>query len=172
MLGKFSNPKQLAILAGWEPVGHDLQRWTIQQRATAEENRDRWDEHAQSLKPRDLHTRLREEMAEQEREVVEMERAAASEQRKNRQPTATEKEKEEQSEREDLAKRNAAVTSTFYCMRTLLADLPTTVIIGTDGGGILADPTTDPPTDAKAGWGVTVQVELAPGNKEPPAHWK
>ena len=162
MLGKFSNPKHLAILAGWEPVGHDLQRWTIQQRATAEENRDQWYEHAQSLKPRDLHTRLREEMAEQEREVVNMERAAASEQRKNRQPTATEKEKEEQSEREDLAKRNAAVTSTFYCMRTLLADLPTTVIIGTDGGGILADPTTDPPTDAKAGWGVTVQVATGP----------
>ena len=44
--------------------------------------------------------RLREEMAEQEKEVVEMERAAATEQRRNRQPTATEKEKEEQRERE------------------------------------------------------------------------
>ena len=43
-----------------------------------------------------------------------------------------------------------------------MADLPTTVIIGTDGGGILADPTTDPPTDAKAGWGVTAQVATGP----------
>ena len=108
---------------------------------------------------------MKEEIAKQEKEVREMEHAAASEQRSNREPTSGERHLAEVEEQKKMATRNAAVISTFHCMHSLLADLPGTLIIGTDGGGVLEDLTTDPPTQARAGWGVTCQRTLDPWQK-------
>eukprot|EP01048_Picozoa_sp_COSAG05_P032240 COSAG05_NODE_12234_length_476_cov_0.957560_1_plen_82_part_10 len=82
---------------------------------------------------------MKEEIATHEKEVREMEHGAASEQRRNREPTAGERDLAEVEERKKMEKRNATVISTFHCMHSLLADLPGTLIIGTDGGGILED---------------------------------
>ena len=39
-VGNYATPYQLAITAGWEPTGKDLEQWTAVERVTAEEKRD------------------------------------------------------------------------------------------------------------------------------------
>ena len=83
-----------------------------------------------------------------------MAQAAAAEQRKNREPTAGEKEQQQKAEAAKAANIQAATMATYHCMRALVQQYPGILVIGTDGGAILEDGKTNPPTAAKAGWGV------------------
>ena len=59
VVGQYATPYQLAIAAGWEQAGKDLEQWTVVERATAEANRETWAQRVEDLKLKDLHVDYR-----------------------------------------------------------------------------------------------------------------
>ena len=126
----------------------------MKERAKAEANREKWAQKVEELKPKDLDYRLTREIQEADAEYSKHAQLAAAEQRKNREPTAGETETKQKTEEAKAAKIQAATMASYYCMQDLAQKYPGILVIGTDGGAILEDNRTNPPTTAKAGWGV------------------
>ena len=91
VIGKYQNTQELAKMVGSEPEHAELDKWTVEQRAEAEDYREAWEKQEAELTALDLDKRLRQERADEDTEDASFEKEArVLQQSANREPTRTE----------------------------------------------------------------------------------
>ncbi len=100
VIGKYRTAQELAKMAGSEPKHSDLDKWTVEQRAEAEDYREQWEKQVEELTALDLDKRLRQERAEEGTTNANFEKEARAQQQLNREPTTAEQTRKAEEEKQ------------------------------------------------------------------------
>ena len=176
--GRYQSTKELAKMAGSEPEHAELDKWTVEQRAEAEDLREAWEKQGEEITFNggfvDLDKRLRQERADEATADASFETEARKQEAANREPTGAEQTRHTEEEQQKNEKLAQLAELTRQQLSAVLQAHAIVLVMATDGGAIAGVETTgrntagesqgeldthgSDPTQAeadKAGWGLT-----------------